>query len=129
MIAPQQAILYRVINNTTVSYGGGITAAQGKTSWEGEMSPAQRSQFESLLKETRWVTQPPASVTSFGSGYYKIRVRSNDVDEKFTLSLRDTNAEKLSKFLENVASVRLEKHIQALPKPNVDVIIDRKVQE
>jgi chitodextrinase len=129
MIAPQQAVLYIVKNDTTVAYGGGITAVKGKTSWEGEMNTTQRLQYETLLEETRWTTQVPVSDTSFGSGHYKIRVRSKDVDNKFTLSLRDTKATTLYNFLQEVASSRLDKHLRSLPKPNVDVIIDRTKSE
>lgn len=129
LIAPQQAVLFRVKNNTTVSYGGGITAVQGKTSWEAEMNPTQRVQYESLLEETRWALQPPESTANFEIGYYKIRMRNDDVDNKFTLSRSDAHATTLYKFLQEVASSRLDRHLRSLPKPTADVIIDRTKSE
>jgi hypothetical protein len=129
MNAPQQAVLFIVTNDKTIQYGGGITAVEGKTTWQGLFDREQRLQYQTLLGETKWATAKPVSDTSIGSGQYKVRIRNKDVDNTFTLSLSDTNATSLYNFLQNVASARLDKHIQSLPKPNADVIIDRTKQK
>jgi hypothetical protein len=129
MNAPQQAVLFVIKNDTTVLYGGGIPAVQGKTTWQGTFNKEQQIQYETLLKETHWAMKQPVRSANFEMGYYKIRFRSQEVDQTFNLPLRDISATTIYNFLQDVALVRLEKHIQALPKPNADVIIDRSKQQ
>ena len=130
MVAPQQAVLIKVENEKTVSYGGGINAVEGKTTWSGELGEEQQKKYMSLVDDTTWATASQRNDDSVGSGHYKIRIRTNNyVTKKFTLSLTDKKATSLYEFLMKVADSRFEKHIESLPKPNMDVIIDRKLNQ
>ncbi len=128
--APQQAVLFVVKNDKTVLYGGGINAVEGKTSWQGEMDAKQQQEYESLLRLAGWLHVTPESDKNMGTGQYKIRVRTENIDVKFKLALNNKEATSLYNFLLRVADSRLNQHLRGLPKPDVDVIIDRKsIQE
>jgi len=125
MSAPQQAVLFIVDNENTVAYGGGISVVEGKTSWKGEMDAGQKEKYKSLLNATNWLTRTPASDESTGTGHYSINIRTSETDLKFKLSLTNKKATEFYDFLMSVADVRLETHLRKLPKPNVDIIVDR----
>ncbi len=128
MIAPQQAVLLQVKNDKTVSYGGGVNAVEGKTTWQGEMNAKQQSTYTTLIENTGWFITPPKNDENAGTGHYKIRVRSTTISEAFTLPLSDNKATLLYDFLLQVASERFLPHLDTLPKPQMDVIIDRKLK-
>ena len=128
MSAPQQAVLLIVQENVTVSYGGGIDAVEGKTSWHGEMDPQQQKKYTALLQNTAWETTAPVSNINSGTGHYAIELRTKTLSTKFTLALDNESATSLYQFLEGVAQERLKKHLRTLPRPDMDVIIDRKLK-
>ncbi len=128
MTAPQQAVLLIVEENKTVSYGGGIDAVNGKTSWRGEMDSEQQEKYTALLQDTDWQTTTPTSDSNRGTGHYAIRLRTESHDAKFKLALANKNATAIYVYLERVAQERLKKHLRALPKPDMDLIIDRKLK-
>ena len=129
MSAPQQAVLFRVENDKTVSYGGGLDAVEGKTSWHGEMNAQQQVKYIELFAATHWVTNPPSIKKIEGTGHYNIRIRDDHVDNVFTLPLNDENATLIYDFLLKVARVRFEPHLKKLPRANMDVIINRNKKQ
>ncbi len=128
MIAPQQTELFIVDNDKSIAYGGGLNAVEGKTTWQGELNLKQKSKYKSILTKTDWLKTPPENDKNVGTGHYNVRLRDNEFDYKFTLSLTDTKATKLYKFLQRVSRERLKRHLDALPRSNVDTIIDRKLK-
>jgi len=107
-------------------YGGGLNAVEGKTSWQGEMDASQQQEYVSLLRVAGWLRAAPVSDKNIGTGQYNVQVRTKSIDEKFKLALDNKDATSLYDFLMRVAEARFEQHIRGLPKPTVDVIIDRK---
>jgi hypothetical protein len=129
MIAPQQAVLLIVQKGKTVSYGGGLDAVGEKTSWQGEMDAEQQEKYQTLLHDTRWQTVVPASDNNRGTGYYDVELLTSTLDTKFKLALDNKSATSLYHFLlQDVSQERLEKHLRSLPRPDIDVIIDRKLK-
>lgn len=129
MSTPQQAVLFRVENDKTVSYGGGLDAVEGKSSWQGEMNAQQQEKYIELFAATHWVTNPPSIKKNEGTGHYNIRIRDNQIDNVFTLPLNDENATLIYNFLLKVARVRFEPYLNKLPKASMDVIIDRNKKQ
>ncbi|MDG1136852.1 MAG: hypothetical protein P8N28_01220 [Phycisphaerales bacterium] len=128
MTAPQQAVLLIVQQNKTVLYGGGVDAVDGNTSWQGEMNAEQQKKYMALLQKTAWLTTVPESDTNRGTGHYAIELRTRKLNARFTLPLDNKNATSMYQLLEGVAQERLRKHLRALPRPDMDVIIDRKLK-
>ena len=129
MIAPMQAVLLIVQEGKTVSYGGGLDAVGEKTSWHGEMDSEQQKKYQTLLRDTRWQTVVPASDNNRGTGQYDVELRISTLSAKFKLALDNKSATSLYQFLlQDVAQERLDKHLRSLPRPDMDVIIDRKLK-
>ncbi|MDP7005262.1 MAG: hypothetical protein QF718_03530 [Phycisphaerales bacterium] len=128
MSAPQQAVLLIVDNNKTVSYGGGLNAVEGKTTWQGDLDGNQQQEFEQLINTSGWLLNPPKTDDNKGTGHYKIRIRRDEIDNKFTVPLTNNNATSIYSFLMNITRVQFEPYLEKLPKPNMDVLIERKLK-
>ena len=57
---------------------------------------------------------------------YEIRIQQGKIDNSFLLPLTDQSATSMFDFLQSIALARLESTLNALPKPSMDTIIDRK---
>ena len=55
MTAPYQAVLF-LVDDEGVSYGGGLSAIENKTTWHGAMTGEQQSTFDVLISESNWLT-------------------------------------------------------------------------
>ena len=56
----------------------------------------------------------------------EIRIQEGTIDNSFLLPLSDKSATTMFKFLQTIALARLDPTLNALPKPSMDTIIDRK---
>jgi tripartite-type tricarboxylate transporter receptor subunit TctC len=125
MFASQQAVLLVVDGDGRISYGGGFDAIQEKTSWQGKITSDQQLQFDELITSSGWLE--PDSTRSQQSQGYDIRIQQGTIDNSFLLPLSDKSATTMFELLQTIALVRLEPTLNALPKPSMDTIIDRKV--
>jgi len=123
---PQQRVLLVVDGDGNISYGGGLDALEGKTSWQGEMTSQQRDQFDAAIASSDWLTVEGNSVPHNVQGF-RIRIQRGTIDNSFTLPLTDRSATVMYELLQSIAIARLEPTLNALPKPSMNTIIDRKV--
>ncbi len=124
--APQQAVLFIVDEDKRVSYAGGLNAVEGKTTWQGDMDDNQQREYEKIINMSRWLLNPPVDDENKGTGHYKIRIRSDEIDNKFTVPLTDNTATSVYNFLMNISRVQFEPYLEKLPRPKMDVIIDNE---
>lgn len=125
MLTPQKAVLLLVDGDGRISYGGGFDAIQEKTSWQGKITSDQQLQFDELIASSGWLE--PDSTRSQQSQGYDIRIQQGTIDNSFLLPLSDKSATTMFELLQTIALARLEPTLNALPKPSMDTIIDRKV--
>ncbi len=125
MFASQQAVLLVVDGKSRISYGGGYDALQDTTTWRGNMTNDQQAQFDEIIASSDWLDSD-ASRTNQTQGY-EIRIKTGTVDNTFLLPLSDQSATSMFDFLQSIALARLQPTLNALPKPSMDTIIDRKV--
>lgn len=125
MFAPQQAVLLIVDGNGAIAFGGGHDALQDTTSWQGHMTSPQLMQFNELIASCDWL-QADVQRANHIQGF-EIRIKQGTVDNKFLLPLSDQAAVSMYDLLQSIAIARLEPTLNALPKPSMDTIIDRKV--
>tara|TARA_B100000959_G_C14410187_1_gene390057 strand:- start:15 stop:494 length:480 start_codon:yes stop_codon:yes gene_type:complete len=125
MFASQQAVLMVVDGKGRISYGGGYDALQDKTTWHGKITNDQQLQFDEIITSSDWL-KSDVSRSNHTQGY-EIRIKKGAVDNTFLLPLTDQSATSMFDFLQSIALARLESTLNALPKPSMDTIIDRKV--
>ena len=123
MYGDDQTALYIVAPNGTIEFGGGIDALAGKTTWQGELTNAQLSKLNELLR-----TEQLHSVSETLTKRYEITVLQMDEIHRYVLPLSDSSAAELYFFLEEATLERIQVYLDALPKPSMDVITDRKVK-
>ena len=122
MSAPQQDVLF-LVDDTKVSYGGGLNAVENKTTWHGSMTAKQHSTFTDLV--SKWGTIGKSAISK-GVGKYKIRLQEDSLDRTFELPLTDTTATKVYGLLMKVADARFKTTLDALPKPSVDAMLQNR---
>lgn len=123
MSAPQQAVLF-IVHDEKVSYGGGLSAVENKTTWHGTMSPAQQDEFNAFVGKWR-IGQQNKSIGE-GVGKYNIRLREGSTDKSFELQRSDITATKVYNLLMTVADVRFNETLDALRKPSVDAMLQNR---
>jgi hypothetical protein len=124
MFASQQAVLLVVDGRGRISYGGGYDALQDKTTWQGKITIDQQLQFDEIIASSNWL-ESSVSRSNQNQGY-EIRIKKGMIDNSFLLPLADKSATSMFDFLQSIALARLESTLNALPKPSMDTIIDRK---
>ena len=124
MFASQQAVLLVVDGRGRVSYGGGYDALQDKTTWHGKITNDQQLQFDEIIASSDWLESTVRR--SNQTQGYEIRIKQGTIDYSFLLPLTDQSATSMFGFLQSIALARLESTLNALPKPSMDTIIDRK---
>ena len=124
MFASQQAVLLVVDGRGRISYGGGYDALQDKTTWQGKITNDQKLHFDEIITSTDWL-EAEVSRSNQTQGY-EIRIKKGTIDNSFLLPLTDQSATSMFDFLQSIALARLESTLNALPKPSMDTIIDRK---
>ena len=126
MIAPQQAVLFLVNGDGEVSYGGGLNAIEGKTTWHGAMNVEQQNTFDALISASSWLSRKSWEPIGKGVGKYKIRIRNGTIDNKLILPLANHDANTVYKLLQSVADKRFQATLDALPKPSVDAMLQNR---
>ena len=125
MTAPHQAVLF-LVDDEGVSYGGGLSAIENKTTWHGAMTGEQQSTFDVLISESNWLTMESREPAGDGIGSYRIHIRSGTIDNKLVLPLEDIAATSVYDLLQQVADIRLQAALDALPKPSVDAMLQNR---
>jgi len=125
MTAPHQAVLFLVVDDD-VSYGGGLSAVENKTTWHGAMTGEQQSTFEALISESNWLTMKSVESEGEGIGSYNISIRNGTIHHKLVLPLEDTVATSIYDLLHTVADTRFQAALEALPKPSVDAMLQNR---
>lgn len=125
MFASQQAVLLVVDGRGRISYGGGYDALQDKTTWQGNITHDQQLQFDEIIASTDWLNAEVSRSNQVEG--YEVRIKKGLIDNSFLLPLTDQSATSMFDFLQSIALARLEPALNALPKPSMDTIIDRKV--
>ncbi len=123
MYGKTQSALYVVEQDGTVQFGGGIDAIAGRTTWTGRLNSAQYSRLKVLLQTEQLQSSPTTE-----EGCFKIELQLNDSTQEYVLPLTDVAATELYYFLEESTMERIQTHLNALPKPSMDVISDRQVK-
>jgi hypothetical protein len=124
MFASQQAVLLVVDGKSRISYGGGYDALQDKTTWQGKITNNQQLHFDEFIATSDWL-EADVERPNQTQGY-EIRIQQGKIDNSFLLPLTDQSATSMFDFLQSIALARLESTLNALPKPSMDTIIDRK---
>lgn len=125
MTAPHQAVLF-LVDEDGVSYGGGLSAIENKTTWHGVMTVDQQSTFNTLISKSNWLTMKFREPASEVNGCYRLRIRRGTIDNKLVLPLEDTAATSVYDLLQQVADKRVQAALDALPKPSVDAMLQNR---
>lgn len=118
-----QTALYIVEDDGTVKFGGGFDALSGKTTWEGQLTVAQLSKLQELLR-----TDILQSNEFDDSNRFEIVIHESDVILNYVVPLTDPFASEVYFILEESTMQRIQSHLDSLPKPTMDVISDRKTK-
>lgn len=118
-----QSALYVVQQNGTIEFGGGLNALSGNTTWTGTLTSAQLSKLHMLL-----LSEKLSSGKQKLTNRYVIGIQNGDVFQHVILPLTDSSATELYYFLEESTLQRVQSHLDSLPKPNMDVITERKIK-
>jgi hypothetical protein len=123
MYGNHQSVLYVVEQNGEIEYGGGIDAIAGDTTWKGTLSQEQLSELQNILRSEDF-----KSVKNKLKHRYEISIKLDDTLQEYTVPLSNSSAVELFYFLEESTISRIQMHLDALPKPSMDVISDRKIK-
>jgi hypothetical protein len=123
MYGNNQAALYIVQQNGGVAFGGGMNALSGVITWRGQLTELQFMKLQVLL-DAELENEPSTNRIN----RYVITVFTEESREKRILPLTNTNATELYYFLEEATLSRIQAHLDALPKPSMEVISDRVIK-
>lgn len=125
MFAPQQAVLLVVDEDGRISYGGGHDALEDTTTWQGQIPSHQLFQIDEIITSSDWLKADMRRRNQVEG--FEISIKQGIIDNTFFLPLSDQTAVSMYDLLQSIAIARLEPTLDALPKPSMDTIIDRKV--
>lgn len=123
MYGDNQSALYVVQQNGDIAFGGGLHALHGTTTWKGELTPQQLEKLRALLEENTFSTSNKNATYRF-----QIASQLEDTYTKVTAALTNQHATELYYFLEESTLSRVQAQLNALPKPSMDVIVDREIK-
>ncbi len=118
-----QTALYVVEGDGTIEFGGGIDALSGKTTWEGQLTDAQLSKLQELIATENLQTE-----IVIDSKRFEIVICNTEDVHRYVVPISNPSASELYFFLEESTMQRIQAQLDALPKPTMDVISDRKVK-
>ena len=119
-----QTALYIVEQNGAISFGGGMDAVAGRTTWKGNLTSEQLSSLQSLLRNE----QPQEASKSLSNRYIIVSTQGDEV-QRLVVPISDSPATELYYFLEESTLDRIQSHLDSLPKPSMNVISDRKLKD
>jgi hypothetical protein len=123
MYGDNQASLYIVEQSGSIAFGGGRDALSGVTTWKGWLTEPQLNKLQRLLHTELLHT----SITN-KTNRYEITVFNEEGREKHILPLTNAPATELYHFLEESTLSRFQSHLDALPKPSMDIISQRAIR-
>ena len=129
MSGPQQAVLLIVETNGVIHFGGGQDAMEGKTTWTGQMTSGQQVALYDLVAQSDWLATTKGSSVLKTPAHFSVRIRKGMIDNQFDLPMSDPMGTSVYDLLQTITLARLDPYLNALPKPNMDMIIDRKTKE
>ena len=123
MYSDTQTALYVVGQNGTIEFGGGIDALVGRTTWEGVLTSVQLAKLQELLS-----SEQMQSVKKKLANRYVIEMQQGGSFQMFVMPLTDSVATELYYFLEESTLQRIQRYLDSLPKPSMDVITERQMK-
>ncbi len=124
MYGDNQSALYIVRDDGVIAFGGGIDALSGITTWEGTLSDQQLNRLNRLIK----AGQLESTASVIGQRFVISIDNDDSAQLTYVVPLTDTHATELYYYLEASTLSRIQSHLDALPKPSMDVLSERKIK-
>lgn len=111
------AVNYRVDQDGSLHFGGGLDAQINKTSWTGQLSSQEVKQLVALLNEHGWFKQEPDSSSIDADRKYSIDLRWPDGHRSFDVTGKGSGIAPIEELLARVTNRRHDEFLESLPKP------------
>ncbi len=113
-------MLYDVKRDGTLSFGGGMDARLGNTTWTGMMTEEEIRQLHELLSQREWFKAKLRSTDEPEGVLYRVSINAPQSRRRFTLKGEHESVKPVRELLEKVALRRLEGDLERLPKPSLE---------
>lgn len=111
--------LYRVNHDDTLSFGGGMDARLGSTTWTGPMTPDETEHLRNLLIQREWFREKPGSTGEPKEMRYRITLNAPESRKSFTVKGQIPQLQPIRELFERIALRRLDEYLERLPKPSL----------
>ncbi len=111
--------LYRVDRDGNISFGGGLDARLGKTSWTGAMTDDELRELRDLLAAQDWFRQKPVATDEPRQRVYAVSLHAPENRTRFRVRGENQQLEPLRAFLHRLSLRRLEDDLNRLPQPGL----------
>ncbi len=110
------AAIYRVEQDGTIHFGGGMDARINKTSWEGQLTELDIKQLTDLLNKHGWFNDLPSLSTTDEDRNYDIQLRWPGGRNSFKISGKSPAVAPVEDLLAQFANRRHDVFLESLPK-------------
>lgn len=110
------AAIYRVEQDGSIHFGGGMDARINKTSWTGQLTEQDIEHLRASLDEHGWFTQDPASSSIDSDRKYRIDLRWPGGHRSFKVTGKGPKIAQIEDLLAKIANRRHDVFLESLPK-------------
>lgn len=124
MIDGDRLATYSVDRDGVLVFGGGRDAMEERTTWAGTLDTGQCADLVALIERSTW--QAGSSTAPRRHARFIVKVHDDSGIRRFETGLDQPDSMALYALLTAAASVRFDGESQALPKPSMDAVLERR---
>jgi hypothetical protein len=116
-VPTRQYQYFKLSDDGTLEFGGGLTAFNHKTDWTGKLTAEQGKAVRTLIDQSGWLTIPKPGRTEGETPVAELRVEAEGGYREFTIAGPDPKVEELLLILQTAANKRFDAFLERLPEP------------
>ena len=109
--------IYKVTQDGTLSYAGGVEARRGETEWSTELSPEQRQRVMDMVEQFGWLNSGPANSPVNPEHVYHVSVRRGLTRTNVVVQGDNPQIIEMQQVLDEICMQRFDEYLERLPKP------------
>lgn len=109
------AVLYRIEQDGSIHFGGGLDAQQNKTSWTSHLTEQDIMQLIALLNKHGWFNELPYSLNMEADRKYSVKLQWPGGRKSFKVQGRSLYVAPIEDLLVKIANRRHDVFLESLP--------------
>jgi hypothetical protein len=115
-----RVVLYRVDDDGTLHFGGGLDAMNGNVTWSGPLTEGEREQLWAMVRDFGWLEKQPPEGDGDPLRKQRVTVRVDGTRRRFRVQGHCPDVAPVEALLANASLRRHDSFLDTLPRPDLE---------